>query len=136
MGSNEIIGPSWDPQQPANGPAPVGSQAGYISDIPHSVFSPCYSDGIPICVTFIGDYFGLAVHDGTAYSLSVSTYPMVQNGQTVDAWSQATGELDQPGLDCTRGKRLLPATGARDEHLSVARACASRRGKRRGAQPL
>jgi hypothetical protein len=97
VGSNEIIGPSWDPQQPANGPAPVGSQAGYVSDIPHSVFSPCYSDGIPICVTFIGDYFGLAVHDGTAYSLSVSTYPTVQNGQTVDAWSQATGDSTSPG---------------------------------------
>ena len=78
-------------------PAPVGSQAGYVSDIPHSVFSPCYSDGIPICVTFIGDYFGLAVHDGTAYSLSVSTYPTVQNGQTVDAWSQATGDSTSPG---------------------------------------
>jgi hypothetical protein len=96
-GGNEIIGPSWDPQQPANGPAPVGSPAGYISDLPHSVFNPCYSDGIPVCVTFIGDYFGLAVYNGTAYTLSVSTYPTVQNGQTVDAWSQAVGGSISPG---------------------------------------
>ncbi len=88
VGSNVLLGPSWDPQQPANEAAPVGSPAGYVSDLP-SPLGPCYSSGIPICVTFIGDYFGLAVFQGMAYTLNVSTYPTYQHDQTVADWSQA-----------------------------------------------
>ena len=93
VGTNVLLGPSWDPQQPASGPAPVSSTPpppfAYVSDLPHSVFNPCYSFGISVCVTFIGDYFALAVNNGTAYLQNVSTFPTAQNGQTVEAWSQA-----------------------------------------------
>jgi hypothetical protein len=109
VGSNILLGPSWDPQEPANGPAPYvpagqSPPAGYVSDIPHSVFDPCDNTvgGLyyPRCVTFIGDYFGLAVANGTAYVLNVSTFPNVQPGQTVGAWSQAsTSGLSPSAID-------------------------------------
>lgn len=99
-GGNILLGPSWDPQEPANGPAPVvqpgqAPPTSYVSDLPHSVFNPCYStfagNFVPVCVTFIGDYFGLTVSNGSASILSISTFPSFQQGQPVQAWSQKRG---------------------------------------------
>jgi hypothetical protein len=95
-GSNQLFGPIWDPQEPANEAAPVSTTnawpAGYVSDLPHSVFNPCYNalfgTFIPVCVTFIGDYFGLAVSSGTADILNVSTYPSFNTIQPVSQWAQ------------------------------------------------
>jgi hypothetical protein len=91
-GSNQLFGPIWDPQEPANEAAPVSTTnawpAGYISDLPHSVFDPCYNSSVPVCVTFIGDYFGLAVSGGAADILNVSTYPTFNTIQPVSQWAQ------------------------------------------------
>jgi hypothetical protein len=95
-GGNRLFGPIWDPQEPANEAAPTSTTsawpAGYRSDLPHSVFDPCYNafSGvfIPVCVTFIGDYFGLAVSNGTATILDVSTFPAVNTIQPVSQWAQ------------------------------------------------
>jgi len=95
-GTNQLFGPIWDPQEPANEAAPISTvnawPADYVSDLPHSVFEPCYNTSsgtfIPICVTFIGDYFGLAVSGGTADILNVSTYPTFNTSQPVSQWAQ------------------------------------------------
>jgi hypothetical protein len=95
-GVNQLFGPIWDPQEPANEAAPISNTnawpAGYVSDLPHSVFNPCYNTFsgtfIPVCVTFIGDYFGLAVSGGTADILNVSTFPTFNTIQPVSNWAQ------------------------------------------------
>jgi len=60
--------------------------------LPHSVFNPCYNTSsgtiTPVCVTFIGDYFGLAASSGTADILNVSTYPTFNTIQPVSQWAQ------------------------------------------------
>jgi hypothetical protein len=98
LGGNIILGQSWDPQEPSNGPAPAVPQGStiplsYISDIPHSVYDPCYNNAtgfyLDYCQTFIGDFFGVAVSNGTAYILNISTYPTFQQTSNVTAWSQA-----------------------------------------------
>ncbi len=107
IGSNILLGPSWDPQEPASGPAPFVPQgssppASYVSDLPHSVFDPCYNVvfGLyfPRCVTFIGDYFGLAVGGGKAYVLNVSTYPSFQYASGVSSWSQASSGISPSSI--------------------------------------
>jgi hypothetical protein len=50
-----------------------------------------------LCVTFIGDYFGLAVSNGTAYVLAVSTYPTDQYPSGVAACSRAVAGSITPG---------------------------------------
>lgn len=93
---NRLLGPAWDPQEPANEAAPVSTTsawpAGYVSDLPHEGVEPCYDTSggvfIPVCVTFIGDYFGLAVSGGTADILNVSTYPTFNTAQPVSQWAQ------------------------------------------------
>ncbi len=95
-GSNQLFGPIWDPQEPANEAAPTSTTnawpSGYVSDLPHSVFNPCYDTFfgvfIPVCVTFIGDYFGLAVSGGSADILNVSTFPTFNTSQPVSQWAQ------------------------------------------------
>jgi len=95
-GANQLFGPIWDPQEPANEAAPTSTSnawpSGYVSDLPHSVFNPCYNTSsgtfIPVCVTFIGDYFGLAVSGGTADILNVSTFPTFNTIQPVSQWAQ------------------------------------------------
>jgi hypothetical protein len=95
-GANLLFGPIWDPQEPANEAAPTSSTnawpSGYVSDLPHSVFNPCYNTFsgtfIPVCVTFIGDYFGLAVSGGIADILNVSTFPTFNTIQPVSRWAQ------------------------------------------------
>jgi hypothetical protein len=94
--ANRLFGPIWDPQEPANEAAPVSTTnawpAGYISDLPHEGVEPCYNTSfgvfIPVCVTFIGDYFGLTVSSGTADILNVSTYPTFNTIQPVGQWAQ------------------------------------------------
>ncbi len=94
--ANQLFGPIWDPQEPANEAAPTSNTnawpSGYVSDLPHSVFNPCYNTFsgtfIPVCVTFIGDYFGLAVSGGTADILNVSTFPTFNTIQPVSRWAQ------------------------------------------------
>jgi hypothetical protein len=95
-GSNRLLGPIWDPQEPANEAAPTSTTnawpTGYVSDLPHEGVEPCYDTSfgvfIPVCVDFIGDYFGLAVSGGTADILNVSTYPTVNTIQPVSQWAQ------------------------------------------------
>jgi hypothetical protein len=60
---------TWDPQQPYDW-LDLG-----VGNLPHSQFNPCFTATIPFCVTFIGDYFGLALANGNAYVLNVSTAP-------------------------------------------------------------
>jgi hypothetical protein len=72
LGANvRASGATWDPQQPGDW-LDVG-----VGDLPHSEFDACFDASVQaqICVTFIGDYFGLALANGAAYILSISTAP-------------------------------------------------------------
>ena len=70
---------TWDPQQPGD-----WLDKG-VGDLPHSQFGSCFSPGVQgtICVTFIGDYFGIAVAGGNAYILNVSTAPQFNTTRTL-----------------------------------------------------
>src|SRR5207245_3281657 len=46
---------------------------------------------------YLGDYFGLAVSNGNAYVLAVSTYPSDQYPSGVAAWSRAVAGSIAPG---------------------------------------
>lgn len=62
---------TWDPQQPGD-----WLDRG-VGDLPHSQFDACFDPSVQgrICVSFAGDYFGLALANGAAYVLNVSTAP-------------------------------------------------------------
>jgi len=94
VGSNIILGKSWDPQEPS---------AASASDLPHSVFDPCnnvaFGLTFTVCVTFIGDYFGLAVSGGKAYILDASTFPSFQYSSGVSSWSQASSGISPSSIE-------------------------------------
>jgi hypothetical protein len=74
MGANiRASNATWDPQQPGLGFNSDGSHTdlqrlGGLGQI------ACSSHVDPCRVSFIGDYFGLAISDGNIYTLSVSTH--------------------------------------------------------------
>lgn len=81
---------TWDPQQPGD-----WLNKG-VGDLPHSQFGSCFSSGVQgqICVSFIGDYFGVALANGNAYILNVSTAPQFNTNRTLPpadrSWWSAT----------------------------------------------
>lgn len=70
---------TWDPQQPDD-----WLNKG-VGDLPHSEFNACFSASVQgqICISFIGDYFGLALANGNAYILTVSTAPVFNASSAV-----------------------------------------------------
>jgi hypothetical protein len=94
---------TWDPQQPGD-----WFNKG-VGDLPHSQFSSCFSPGVQgqICVTFIGDYFGLALANDKAYVLNVSTAPQFNTTHTIRpadrSWWNATAGSIQEQEEATKG---------------------------------
>ncbi|HEX7973523.1 MAG TPA: sialidase family protein [Anaerolineales bacterium] len=93
---------TWDPQQPGD-----WLNKG-VGDVPHSVYGSCFSSGVQgqICVTFIGDYFGVALANGNAYILNVSTAPQFNATRTLPpadrSWWSATAAFWE-GQDEAKG---------------------------------
>ncbi len=94
---------TWDPQQPGD-----WLNKG-VGNLPHSQFGSCFSSGVQgqICVTFIGDYFGLALANGNAYILNVSTAPQFNTTRTLApadrSWWNATAGSIQQQEQTTKG---------------------------------
>ncbi|MHB8641509.1 MAG: sialidase family protein [Gaiellaceae bacterium] len=80
---------TWDPQQPAQTVGGLGQMA-------------CASHNDPCSVSFIGDYFGLAISDSNVYTLSVSThYPSgvrADDGARVYYQQQVLGTIARSAL--------------------------------------
>lgn len=94
---------TWDPQQPGD-----WFDKG-VGNLPHSQFGSCFSSGVQgqICVTFIGDYFGLALANGNAYILNISTAPQFNTTRTLRPadrswWNTTAGSIQQQE-EATRG---------------------------------
>jgi hypothetical protein len=99
MGANiRASNATWDPQQPGLGFNSDGSHAdlqrlGGLGQI------ACSSHVDPCRVSFIGDYFGLAISDGNIYTLSVSTHyqsgVVDDNGQPLYYQQQVLGTISR-----------------------------------------
>jgi hypothetical protein len=94
---------TWDPQQPGD-----WLNKG-VGNLPHSQFGSCFSAGVQgqICVTFIGDYFGIALANGNAYILNVSTAPQFNTTRTLRpadrSWWNATAASFEAQDEATGG---------------------------------
>ena len=94
---------TWDPQQPGD-----WFTKG-VGNLPHSQFGSCFSPGVQgqICVTFIGDYFGLALANDKAYILNVSTAPQFNPTRTIRpadrSWRNATAGAVQEQEETAQG---------------------------------
>lgn len=64
---------TWDPQQPGLGINPDGSHSD-LQTLGGVGQMACASHNDPCRLSFIGDYFGLAISAGNIYTLSVSTH--------------------------------------------------------------
>jgi len=64
---------SWDPQQPGLGINPDGTTTD-LQTLGGLGQMACASHNDPCRLSFIGDYFGLAISAGNIYTLSVSTH--------------------------------------------------------------
>jgi hypothetical protein len=92
---------TWDPQQPglrvnADGTTTDLQTLGGLGQM------ACASHNDPCTLSFIGDYFGLAVSGGSIYTLSVSThYPSnvkADDGSTLFYQQQVLGAISRAGL--------------------------------------
>jgi hypothetical protein len=92
---------TWDPQQPgllinADGSTTDLQRLGGLGQM------ACASHNDPCRLSFIGDYFGLAISSGNIYTLSVSThYPSTvkaDDGSTLYYQQQVLGTISRAGL--------------------------------------
>ena len=91
----------WDPQQPrllinADGSTADLQRLGGLGQM------ACASHNDPCRLSFIGDYFGLAISSGNVYTLSVSThYPSnvkAGDGSTLYYQQQVLGTISRASL--------------------------------------
>jgi hypothetical protein len=92
---------TWDPQQPGL----LVSSSGTTSDLQTLGGlgqMACASHNDPCTLSFIGDYFGIAISAGNIYTLSVSThYPSnvkADDGSTLYYQQQVLGTISRSGL--------------------------------------
>ena len=89
---------TWDPQQPGLGVNADGSTTD-LQRLGGLGQMACASHNDPCRLSFIGDYFGLAISSGNIYTLSVSThYPstvMADDGSTLYYQQQVLGSLSR-----------------------------------------
>jgi hypothetical protein len=92
---------SWDPQQPGLGINPDGTTTD-LQTLGGLGQMACASHNDPCRLSFIGDYFGLAISAGNVYTLSVSThYPSnvkADDGSTLYYQQQVLGTLSRTTL--------------------------------------
>ncbi len=92
---------SWDPQQPGLGINPDGTTTD-LQTLGGMGQMACASHNDPCRLSFIGDYFGLAISAGNIYTLSVSThYPSnvkADNGSTLYYQQQVLGTISRGSL--------------------------------------
>jgi hypothetical protein len=92
---------TWDPQQPGLLVNPDGTTTD-LQTLGGLGQMACASHNDPCRLSFIGDYFGLAISGGNIYTLSVSThYPSnvnADNGSTLYYQQQVLGTISRASL--------------------------------------